>query len=40
MEWEDKEGKVEEIGGLNLWEKRVEGNVDAEEAAAGRRRRR
>jgi hypothetical protein len=34
MKWEDEEGKVGGMGGLDLWEKRVEGIVDAEEVTA------
>jgi hypothetical protein len=34
MKWEDEEGKVGEMGGLDLWEKRVGGIIGAKEAAA------
>jgi hypothetical protein len=33
-EREDEEGQVEERGGLDLWEKRVEGIIGAKEATA------
>jgi hypothetical protein len=35
MRWEDEEGKVGKMGGLELWGKMVEGIIAAEEAAAG-----